>query len=64
MMKVPIQLGFASLNKTFYLSPHENIFTIALITIHYLYDIFHLSPNENICTIARMESIHYLFYLT
>ena len=35
--KCSIQLGFASLNRTFYLSPHENICTIALITIHYLY---------------------------
>ena len=32
-----IQLGFASLNGTFHLSPHENICTIALINIHYLY---------------------------
>ena len=31
--------GFASLNRTFHLSPHENICTIALITIHYLYNI-------------------------
>ena len=31
------QLGFASLNGTFHLSPHENICTIALINIHYLY---------------------------
>ena len=30
--------GFASLNRTFHLSPHENICTIALITIHYLYN--------------------------
>ena len=30
---------FASLNRTFHLSPHENICTIALITIHYLYNI-------------------------
>ena len=27
---------FALLNGTFYLSPHENICTIALINIHYL----------------------------
>ena len=27
------------LNRTFHLSPHENICTIALITIHYLYTI-------------------------
>ena len=30
---------FASLNGTFHLSPHENILTIALINIHYLYNI-------------------------
>ena len=36
-MKCSIQLGFASLNGTFHLSPHENICTIALINIHYLY---------------------------
>ena len=35
------QLGFASLNRTFHLSPHENICTIALKTIHYLYNISH-----------------------
>ena len=29
----------ASLNGTFHLSPHENILTIALINIHYLYNI-------------------------
>ena len=34
-----IQLGVASLNRTFHLSPHENTCTIALITIHYLYNI-------------------------
>ena len=38
-MKCTIQLGFASLNGTFHLSPHENICTIALINIHYLYTI-------------------------
>ena len=37
-MKCSIQLGFASLNGTFHLSPHENICTIALINIHYLYN--------------------------
>ena len=40
-MKCTIQLGFASLNGTFHLLPHENICTIALINIHYLYTIFH-----------------------
>ena len=37
-MKCSIQLGFALLNGTFHLSPHENICTIALINIHYLYN--------------------------
>ena len=36
-MKCTIQLGFASLNRTLHLSPHENICTIAPINIHYLY---------------------------
>ena len=36
-IKCTIQLGFASLNGTLHLSPHENICTIALINIHYLY---------------------------
>ena len=35
-MKFWIVLGFASLNKTSQLSPHENICTIALIIIPYL----------------------------
>ena len=38
-MKCSIQLDFASLNGTFHLSPHENICTITLINIHYLYNI-------------------------
>ena len=70
-MKCSIQLGFASLNRTFHLSPHENICTIALITIHYLYTIqlgfasldraLYLSPHENIWTIARIKDIHYVY---
>ena len=32
--------AIASLNRTFHLSPHENILTIALINIHYLYNIY------------------------
>ena len=31
------RLSRASLNETINLSPHENILTIALINIHYLY---------------------------
>ena len=38
-IKCSIQFGFASLNRTLNFSPHENIRTIALITIHYLYNI-------------------------
>ena len=34
---VPFNSAVASLNRTFHLSPHENILTIALINIHYLY---------------------------
>jgi hypothetical protein len=36
---VPFNSAVASLNGTFHLSPHENILTIALIKIHYLYTI-------------------------
>jgi hypothetical protein len=35
---VPFNSAVASLNGTFHLSPHENILTIALINIHYLYN--------------------------
>ena len=52
-MKCSIQLGFASSNRTFHLSPHENICTIALITIHYLYtirgSIVSFDWNQNLC---------------
>ena len=34
---VPFNSAVALLNGTFHLSPHENILTIALINIHYLY---------------------------
>ena len=36
---VPFHSAVASWNGKFHLSPHENIFTIALINIHYLYNI-------------------------
>ena len=36
---VPFNEAVASLNGTFHLSPHENILTIALINIHYLYNV-------------------------
>jgi hypothetical protein len=35
---VPFNSAVASLNGTFHLSPHQNILTIALINIHYLYN--------------------------
>ena len=40
MGKMGIQFNEANvkLNGTFHLSPHENILTIALINIHYLYN--------------------------
>ena len=38
---VLFNLAIALLNRTFHLSPHENILTIALINIHYLYIIQH-----------------------
>ena len=34
-----VLFAIASLNRTFHLSPNENILTIALINIHYLYKI-------------------------
>ena len=36
---VPFNSAVASLNGTFHLSPHENILTIALINIHYLFKV-------------------------
>ena len=39
---VPFNSAVASLNGTFHLSPHENILTIALINIHYLYNIYYI----------------------
>ena len=38
-LECSIQLGSASLNRTFHLSTHEHIRTIALINIHYVYNI-------------------------
>ena len=47
---VPFNSAVASLNGTFHLSPHENILTIALINIHYLYTIQPLLPCRVILT--------------
>jgi hypothetical protein len=46
-MNVPFNSAVASLNGTFHLSPHENILTIALINIHYLYNITYLLCSLN-----------------
>ena len=43
--KVPFNSAVASLNGTFHLSRHENILTIALINIPYLYNSFHTETN-------------------
>ena len=40
---VPFNSAVALLNGTFHLSPHENILTIALINIHYLYNVCHIT---------------------
>jgi hypothetical protein len=45
------QIMNVPLNGTFHLSPHENILTIALINIHYLYNMPHM-PNSS----ARVNS--------
>ncbi len=39
----PFHSAVASWNGKFHLSPHENIFTIALINIHYLYTILYIN---------------------
>jgi hypothetical protein len=72
---VPFNSADASLNGTFHLSPHENILTIALINIHYLYNIFFPCTNsvyrsdmytENICTPnvdSKFPIFLYSFYI-
>ena len=61
-MECSIQLGFASLNKTFHLSPHENILTIALlIYIHYLYTIpFLVLMNTDPLNFTEHELVHWI----
>ena len=60
-MKCSIQLRFASLYRTFHLSLHENICTIALITIHYLYN--NAPEPFIICIITHLNSQPLLFFL-
>jgi hypothetical protein len=58
---VPFNSAIASLNRTFHLSPHENILTIALINIHYLYTI-HLVEIQQISLLKFYElfQFHYI----
>ena len=58
--KCSIQFGFASLNRTFNLSPHENICTTSRITIHYLYDIYSSEPVVTMYNIL-MEAVIYSY---
>ena len=50
-MKCSIQLGFALFNETFHPSPHENICTIALININYLYNGGYATVHKRKCEI-------------
>jgi hypothetical protein len=45
---VPFNSAVASLNGTFHLSAHENILTIVLINIHYLYTNIYGSWNQRL----------------
>ena len=54
---VPFNLAVASLNGTFHLSPHENILTIALINIHYLYN--NKGPRIDPCGIPHIIVFRY-----
>ena len=50
----PFNSAVASLNGTFHLSPHENILTIALTNIHYLYIIEHL---PSVYEVVKVQSL-------
>ena len=54
-LNVLFNSAIASLNRKFHLSPHENILTIALINIHYLYTILTEKRTE-------VTSIHVLIF--
>ena len=58
-----IQLGFASLSGPFYLSPRENILTIALINIHYLFPIQQFLYIQNSSQIV-LEIVTNLMYVS
>ena len=63
------QLGFASLIGTLDLSPHENILTIALINIHFLYKIqlsmlpvFSLEIDDIAKIMLKSVALRYILY--
>jgi hypothetical protein len=62
---VPFNSADASLNGTFHLSPHENILTIALINIHYLYNIgpFYLFASKYMTSTYNEKNEHYFLTL-
>ena len=53
--------AIASLNRTFHLSPHENILTIALINIHYLYTMSRESRASNLIVLTESAIKHETF---
>jgi hypothetical protein len=53
---VPFNSAVASLNGTFHLSPHDNILTIALINIHYLYNV--RQTCQNFTQLKTDESVY------
>ena len=54
---VPFNSAVASLNGTFHLSPHDNILTIALINIHYLYNV-RQTCRQNFTQLKADESVY------
>ena len=62
---LPLNSAIASLNGTINLSPHENILTIALINIYYLYIIYRLEgPDGKIFCRVSLFSEPNSFYKT
>ena len=59
---VPFNSAVASLNGTFHLSPHENILTIALINIHYLYNIVQILNEVILHTLTCNVLINFFQY--
>ena len=61
---VPFNSAIASLDRTINLSPHENILTIALINIHYLYNMKHRESHRFLARIwmRAFHLEHFLHY--